>query len=422
MRQDQAVALLGAAVLFIGLASCTATERTPAGRAKVAASAAEVPVIPDEPPVGQEAPSPEASGEVQERGVAPKVMKPGLTSPQILVPMQVVPIMPGAPAGLVALPGEFAMRTQKGYYLTAINGGGRTADPIVITSATSAGSWEKFRVAVTNPSSPHDKVFQTASGNYLTAVNGGGMTANVLHTDATQANDWERYRLLDQRVGNYAIQTIKGYYVTAVGAGGRYQDAIHTDAKQIQAWEQFRVVKCGDLGSGYEYGIMAADGEFLYAGNGGGQTKQAISLRSLSPPLYAEPKWASFKFLRQADGSYALQVSNGMSFLTALGGGGQAATIPNYTCHFWAPCIGPEPTDIFHTDATQVRAWEKFRFVDQGNCTYTIQTASSFYVGIYSVVRELGARNVLTTNRSTISGNEKFQLVVYDLASPVVLQ
>lgn len=50
MRQDQSVALLGAAVLFIGLASCTATERTPAGRAKVAASAAEVPVIPDEPP------------------------------------------------------------------------------------------------------------------------------------------------------------------------------------------------------------------------------------------------------------------------------------------------------------------------------------------------------------------------------------
>ena len=38
---------------------------------------------------------------------------------------------------------------------------------------------------------------------------------------------------------------------------------------------------------------------------------------------------------------------------------------------------------IFHTDARQVQAWGKFRFIDQGNCTYAIQTASGFYVGIY---------------------------------------
>ena len=52
----------------------------------------------------------------------------------------------------------------------------------------------------------------------------------------------------------YGIETIKGNFLTAVGSGGKYQDAMHSDARQIQAWEQFRIIKCGDPGSGYEYG------------------------------------------------------------------------------------------------------------------------------------------------------------------------
>ena len=52
-----------------------------------------------------------------------------------------------------AYPGEFAFRTQKGYYLTAVNGGGRTGDPTIITGATSAGAWEKFRIGIATPPS-----------------------------------------------------------------------------------------------------------------------------------------------------------------------------------------------------------------------------------------------------------------------------
>jgi hypothetical protein len=117
----------------------------------------------------------------------------------------------------------------------------------VITSATSAGAWEKFKLAVATPPSPHDKTIQTATGNYVTAVSGGGRTSDVLHTDATQAKDWERFRLIDLGVGTpaaptyYGLQTIKGNYLTAMGAGGKYQDALHTDATQIKGWEQFRM-------------------------------------------------------------------------------------------------------------------------------------------------------------------------------------
>src|SRR5258706_7696339 len=71
---------------------------------------------------------------------------------------------PPLPPFWTTFPGEFAMRTQKGYYLTAINGGGRPNDPLVITAATTAGPLEKFRLAAMNPPPPNDKSIQTASG------------------------------------------------------------------------------------------------------------------------------------------------------------------------------------------------------------------------------------------------------------------
>ncbi len=152
----------------MGLANCTTAERAPAGREKVNAVVMEVPVIPDEPPVGPEPPASGSSGEVQERAV--KQLSPGTFKPGTAV-------LGGLSLPLTSsFPGEFAFRTQKGYYLTAINGGGRIADPIVVTSATAAGAWEKFKLAIATPPSSYDKTIQTASGNYLTAVNGGGMT------------------------------------------------------------------------------------------------------------------------------------------------------------------------------------------------------------------------------------------------------
>jgi hypothetical protein len=370
----------------------------------------EVPVIPTEAPAGQETPAAEVSGEVQERGVSR--IAPGL----------IVPPIAGIALPPPSLPGEFALRTQKGFYVTAIDGGGRTADPILVTSSTAAGPWEKFKFPLTYPSTPYDKSLQTVRGNYVTAVNGGGLTANVFHTDATQAKDWERFRFLDLGVGNfapsfYALYTIKGFYVTAVNAGGRYQDALHTDAKQIQAWEQFRIVKCGDIGSGYDYGIMAANGNFLAADSYQGTTWFGLN----NSPSEAQMK---LKLIQQGDGTFALQTTTGR-YLTALGGGGQ---VEKYDRRYWTPdcgglfggpCIGGE-APIFHIDATQVQAWEKFRVIDQGNCTYAIQTTSGFYAGIF---KDSSGVTLLTTRRDGApTANEKFQLVVFGLASPVVLQ
>ena len=398
------------AMCFITI-GCSALDPGPTDGNRGIGSYTEVPVIPPEPPPVQDPPASEVSGEVQERAVS-RIPSGALGGTAVLGTL--------TPAFVNAYPGEFAFRTQKGYYLTAINGGGRAADPIVVTSATAAGAWEKFKLAIATPPSAYDKTIQTASGNFLTAVNGGGMTANVLHTDATQPKDWERFRLV--YVGGfpppyYGIGTIKGNFLTAVGAGGKYQDAVHSDARQVQAWEQFRIMKCGDPGSGYDYGVLAADGEFLAASTYEGKATFGLH----SHPSEAEMK---FKLIRQNDGTYALQTVNGR-YVTALGGGGQ---VEKYDRKYWTPdcgglfggpCVGGS-APIFHTDATQVQAWEKFRLVDQGNCTYAIQTSSGFFAGIF---KDSSGVTLLTTRRDGApTANEKFQLAIFGLASPPIIQ
>jgi hypothetical protein len=85
---------------------------------------------------------------------------------------------------------------------------------------------------------------QTSNGHYLTAVGGGGRTTDVIHSDATLLQAWEKFTFDSLGSGWYAIQTIDGHYVTAVGGGGRTTDTIHTDATRVGSWEEFHV-SCG---------------------------------------------------------------------------------------------------------------------------------------------------------------------------------
>lgn len=320
------------------------------------------------------------------------------------------------------LPGEFAIRPRSGNYVTALGGGGLATEPSVTTAATLAKPWEKFRIAVANPPPAHDKAIQTSSGNFLTAVSGGGRVSDVLHTDATQIRDWERFRIYDLSSGGtaptwFAIQTIRNNYLTAVGKGGKYDDAFHSDATQIGSWEHLRIVKCGDLGDGYEYTILPADDHALTAVNGGGLNSGDPIVRGRASGDTPDMFWSRFKLLRQSDGSYAFQTANGVNFLTALGGGGLVQKYFPPDCG-WGACIGGF-SKIFHTDATQVLGWEKFRLVDQGHCKYTIQTTSGFFMGIY---KDPNGYMLLTTRRTEISENERFQLIMHGLASPAIIQ
>lgn len=132
--------------------------------------------------------------------------------------------------------------TYTGNYITAVGGGGRVTD-VIHTNATQAQSWERFTLEDScDGSSFINYGIKTVKGNYLSAVGGGGRITDVIHSDATQLQAWEKFKMISLGNGLYAIQTISGHYVTAVGGGGRITDTIHTDATQIQNWEKFRII------------------------------------------------------------------------------------------------------------------------------------------------------------------------------------
>ena len=67
--------------------------------------------------------------------------------------------------------------------------------------------------------------------------------------------------------------------------------------------------------------------------------------------------------------------------------------------------------DDLVTDRTQVQAWEKFRFIDQGDCSYVIQTVSGHYLG-KSTVAPGTALGVFSTNVTDIRSATRFRLAM----------
>jgi hypothetical protein len=237
----------------------------------------------------------------------------------------------------------------------------------LITSSTAVGEYEKFTV---EQLANGFTLFKTAGGDYVSAAWGGGFPPSAsddLRTmqtvETVPANDalFTVHNAIDDRSAfqGYTIQTYYNYFLTAVGGGGKSSAAFHTDATTANLWERFYIRQCGDIGDGYYYDI-----EDIAATNGGGLVKNALSLT-------AEPNTSKFKLIRQDDGSYALQTSNGINYVTAILGGGLAH--------------GTDTYDNLVTDRTQVQAWEKFRIVlaDPDNCRYTIQTTSGYYIAEY---------------------------------------
>jgi hypothetical protein len=95
------------------------------------------------------------------------------------------------------LPGEFAIRFWNGSFLTAVGGGGRTTDAFHtdLKDASRIGSWEKFKLHVAPAHHPIYAI-QTMTNHFVTAVDGGGRTTEpVLQTDRTWVMAWEQFNL-----------------------------------------------------------------------------------------------------------------------------------------------------------------------------------------------------------------------------------
>jgi hypothetical protein len=143
------------------------------------------------------------------------------------------------------------IQTSRGFYLTAVGGGGRATD-VMHTDATRVGSWEKFSLVYTGDGVHYG--IRTVFGYWITAVNSGGLNVgvvpDVLHSDATNLLNWEKFSLVYQGDGDathpssYGIQAFDGHYLSARDAGGRSTNTFDSDATSVRSWEKF-FITCG---------------------------------------------------------------------------------------------------------------------------------------------------------------------------------
>jgi len=76
-------------------------------------------------------------------------------------------------------------------------------------------------------------------------MQGGGLTGtDVIHTDATKIDAWEKFTLWNLGGGMYALKTASGHFLTVVKGGrvGGNDAAIHTNATKAGSWESFKLV------------------------------------------------------------------------------------------------------------------------------------------------------------------------------------
>ena len=262
------------------------------------------------------------------------------------------------------LPGEFAIRTSDtNNYLSWLYDQS-SGTGTVITSATTLGQTEKFKLTAWTP---QFTLIQTLDLQNVTVAPEGGLTIGDPIEEASLFTlIGPNYGFYNGLYGLSHIRTRSGFFVSAVDGGGQTSNAFLTDITTAQDWEGFWILKTGDLGSGYRYAIkpLTSDPPFwLTASAGGGDTLGAVSISTPSSDgiftlIRAEPP---------SSGGYVLQTGDGFNYLTAVNGGGLASG------------------DNLHTDAWKPLNWEVFNIVDQGDATYCIQTSSGFYLGCNGV-------------------------------------
>jgi hypothetical protein len=269
------------------------------------------------------------------------------------------------PAVTGVFPGQVALGWY--YYLTARDGGGQIVNALTAT-ATTIGPNERFTVEqVGNYLS-----FLTANGNYISVSEGLPPPDQVTETVLTSPADTTLFSITPYATGlgaGFHLDTYYGYQMYwKPGQSTAATGDVPNGTNPGPVATGFMPQQCGNLGSGYHYSLaMLAPGfePGLVASNQlgatGGLIKGGVYIdnrRDLNEQL---------TLIQQEDGTYALQLSNGTNYVTAVNGGGLAH--------------GTAESDNLHTDATRVGSWEKFRITDQGNCTYTLQTTSGYYLG-----------------------------------------
>lgn len=230
-------------------------------------------------------------------------------------------------------PGEFAFQNVVSkHYLSAAGS---------LRMSPTRGATEKFRI-VRERGTSFERI-QSASNQFVMANADVRKPPAALSSTAGEAT---LFSLSSRGAGSYA-----GAFEIVLKAAPTWtlqQDGDVTGLKPtVSAWNVtsnaralFWITKCGDIGTGQEYALR---------------------------PVGATTGSARQRFVRQSDGTYALEIGS-RKYWSATGGGGNA------------PGKGSDGYPIEYKDS--IGAYEKFKVIDQGNCTYAIQTAKGWYFGM----------------------------------------
>lgn len=272
-------------------------------------------------------------------------------------------------------PGQFAIRTYLKRTFVTANGGGNLNSDALNTIAVIPAVDGRFRFRFKQPDFA---TIQTRLNYFVSATGGAGLgdpqVADIISmaTTRTVLADDALFRIEGPTaIGQFYIKTYRGNFLSAVDGGGRPTGAFRASARTATMNEMFQIIKCGSLGSGFTYALKPKRSGydpvtktdkpyFLIAKNGGGRTVDAMSTFS------GLNNYAKFKLILQSNGTYALQTSNGTNYVTAREGGGLSR--------------GDKKGDNLQTNRTQVGPWEQFKIVDQGDCSYAIQTSGGWYL------------------------------------------
>lgn len=157
-------------------------------------------------------------------------------------------ITPNIVAGSGAV--SFTIKTPTGYYLTAVDGGGRSSGAF-ITNMTKLDLWERYKI---------NQCGEIGNGIYAIVPRATGRPLSVVPGKvkggvSTTTSNWAQARLYFRRqapgwhalmLGNGNSST-PGNFITAAGGGNWSKnlptaDVLQTDRRQAQAWEMFSFI------------------------------------------------------------------------------------------------------------------------------------------------------------------------------------
>ena len=135
---------------------------------------------------------------------------------------------PGAVISRFVTGSLISLKTSKGHYAVALNGGGGDVN----ASRDQRGAWETFEVIEQGG----DLIsLRTDDGSFLSAEGGGG---GRLFANRRLIGSWEVFRVIHRGGDRFALQTSSGHYIVAEDGGN--QD-INANRDAIGAWEEFNI-------------------------------------------------------------------------------------------------------------------------------------------------------------------------------------